>query len=642
MFAPLGLFKDIPCPQREECSLIACLFSHRDLFADPAARGQASEQKEPAEPPPKRLKLEPRAEAKVTPKDDLPRVPDSARSTPVEEPAVPAPRPGNTLPVSRQPTIPVTTATVPVKREIPANPGSSLPPRQAPKETLNPRMIQKSPATYNVRVAILKKLHGTLCSLNDQLAKDKALEDKCLILTPDELITMALDEEEKVAKESPTVYSNVVKLRIVKLSKMSKEDWAKELKDYLNNKYYKIKAEPAHNEPKPFKTDLSVEEEIAVASKLVTPLQGLEDFGYVTRAPTAEEIEIAKRGVAEAKGWEKCERCNARFQVFPGRREDGTLTTGGTCTHHPGKSFYPPRKKTDHITGTTREGYFTCCNQKLGESSGCTTGATHVYKVSETKRLASILQFEKTPENTELNNPTPICFDCEMGYTTLGMELIRLTAISWPEGRKVLDVLVRPLGEILDLNSRYSGVFPEHYTNALPYGTAPTESSASSSSRSSSRSPLQLVSSPAEARALLFNLLNPSTPLIGHAIDNDLNACRIIHPTVIDTAILYPHPGGGLPYRMSLRTLARKHLDREIQTGGASGKQGHDSVEDALATGDLVRVKAGLVWGRLKEKGWVVREGKLVAPDSSSSSTASIQVKLGEGAGAKRAREATS
>ncbi|RDW86461.1 putative RNA exonuclease Rex3 [Aspergillus mulundensis] len=629
MFAPLGLFKDIPCPQGRECTLMACMFSHRNLTSASVSQ-DASSEKENAEPPTKRIKLEPRAEAKETSKDDLPRV-DSTKSTPVKKPAVPVPRVESTPPVSRQSATPTTTATTPTKRESTPTSGSNLPPRQAPKETLNPRMLQKAPATYNVRVAIVKKLHGALCSLNDQFVKDKTLQDKCLILTPDELITMALDEEEKVARESPTVYSNVVKLRIVKLSKMSKDDWAKELKDYLNKKYYKIKIGAASKEPKPFKSNLTVEEEIAVASHLITPLQGLEEFGYVTRAPTADEIETAKKGVAEAKGWEKCERCNARFQVFPGRAEDGSLTTGGTCTHHPGKAFYPPKKKTDHITGTTREGYFTCCNQKLGESSGCTTGATHVFKVSETKRLASILQFEQTPENLHLDNPTPICFDCEMGYTTFGMELIRLTAVSWPVGEKVLDVLVRPLGEVLDLNSRYSGVFPEHFANAIPYGS-PVEPSTSDSTQH------RLVSSPAEARSLLLNLVTPTTPLIGHAIDNDLNACRIIHPTVIDTAILYPHPGGGLPWRMSLRTLARKHLDREIQTGGASGKQGHDSAEDALATGDLVRVKAGLVWGRLKEKGWVVIEGKLVAPDSNAAA-GPVQLKLGEGAGVKRTRE---
>ncbi|KAL4810366.1 hypothetical protein BDV18DRAFT_166698 [Aspergillus unguis] len=629
MFAPLGLFKDIPCPQGEHCPLISCIFSHRSVPPIPAAQDDISEKKETAEPPRKRIKLQTSSENKAASKD-VPPASSNGRSTLVRRPEIAASKPeiANAKPVSRQPATSSKTTTTPVKREAASavkDPGTGLPPRQVKKESLNPRMLAKAPATYNAREAILKKLHATLCSLNDKLAKDKEVKDKCLILTPDELVTMALDEEERVAKENPLVYSNVVKLRIVKLSKMSKDEWAKELKEYLNKKYYNIKTEPAPKKPEPFTTGMSIEEEIAVSSKLVTPVQGLEDHGYVTRAPTDEEIATAQKGVAEAKGWEKCERCSARFQVFPGRREDGSLTSNGTCTHHPGKAFYPPKKKTDHITGSgSREGYFTCCNEKLGQSSGCTTGETHVFKVSETKRLASILQFEKTPENHSPDGPgTPICFDCEMGYTTLGLELIRLTAISWPEGKKVLDILVRPLGEVLDLNSRFSGVYPEHYTNAIPYGTAP-ESEPSKPNR------LYLVESPSAARTLLFSHLTPSTPLIGHAIDNDLNACRIIHPTIIDTAILYPHPAGRLPYRMSLRTLARKHLDREIQTG----KQGHDSLEDAIATGDLVRVKGRDLWNRLREMGWVVREGELVAPPGGEKGGESV--KLGVGAGVKR------
>jgi len=221
-----------------------------------------------------------------------------------------------------------------------------------------------------------------------------------------------------------------------------------------------------------------------------------------------------------------------------------------------------------------------------------------------------------------------------MGYTTLGLELIRMTAVSWPEGKKILDVLIRPLGEVLDLNSRFSGVFPEHYNKALPYST---QNSASSLETPTEGSPLQVVDSPATARALLFTFLHPTTPLIGHAIDNDLNACRIIHPTVIDTAILYPHPAGGLPYRISLRTLAKKHLDRDIQTGG---NRGHDSKEDAIATGDLVRVKAAETWKNLKARGWVMRDGELVAPPGQEDISTFPQLKLGSGAGAKRSSEA--
>lgn len=432
-----------------------------------------------------------------------------------------------------------------------------------------------------------------MATQNAKMAKNKTDQNQSLVLTANELVTMALDEEEKAAKENANVYSNVIKLRIVRLSKMSQEDWANEVKTHLNTRYYKV--EPSHNsppEPKPLNTGLSIQDEIAMARKLVTPLEGLEEHGYVTRAPTQQEIDGAVKGVELSKGWEQCCRCGGRFQVWPGRRqEDGALTSGGQCTHHPAKPMYPPRTQTEHITGP-KEAYYPCCNEGLSVSAGCTKSDTHVFKVSEAKRLASVLQFEKTPPpsappptSSDEGVRRPISFDCEMGYTALGMELIRLTAVSWPDGQVLIDVLVRPIGEVLDLNSRFSGVFPEHYANAIPYS--------SGASKSDSGSNLQVVESPAAARDLLFQYLHPDTPLIGHAIDNDLNACRIIHPTVIDTVLLYPAPRGGLPNRMSLRTLARRYLDREIQTGG---ERGHDSKEDAVATGDLVRLKAAELW----------------------------------------------
>ncbi|KAL4945168.1 hypothetical protein BDV06DRAFT_185413 [Aspergillus oleicola] len=647
MFAPLGLFKDIPCPQGEQCTLMACIFSHRDRAPAQAAADplSISQQNEVAEPARKKVKREPLPETKKVSTDDVPPpLTDSGRVMPIKKPAPP---PESANPVSRPAgTSSKSVATPPKQKPSTAAPpvetsGSSLPPRQVPKESLNPRMIPKAPANYNVRTAILKKLHGTLCSLNDQFRKEKGLKDKCLILTPDELITMALDEEEKIAKDNPTVYSNIVKLRIVKLSKFSKDDWAKELKEYLNKKYYKIKTPQAptsaptkHQEP--FNTGMTTEEEIAIVKRLITPLQGLEDYGYVTRAPSAEEISIARKGVADAKGWEQCERCRGRFQVFPGRNEEGLLTSGGSCTHHPGKPLYPPKKKTDNVTGTSREQYYSCCNQGVSESRGCTVGETHVFKVSEVKRLASILQFETTPENENESleaGRTPISFDCEMGYTTLGLELIRLTAVTWPQGKKILDVLVRPIGEILDLNSRFSGVFPEAFLNAVPYGTE-SDNPSSDSNSGQKQGKLEIVPSPSFARSLLFAHLTPSTPIIGHAIDNDLNAARIIHPTVIDTAILYPAPGG-FPYRMGLRVLARKYLEREIQNAGAAG---HDSAEDAVAAGDLVRVRCREVWGKIKAIGGGVRDGGVVAPSGREEGVEEILAAARKGTGNGNAR----
>lgn len=492
-------------------------------------------------------------------------------------------------------------------------------------------MLPKAPASHPIRTAILKKLHAAMVGLNESLVKEKASKNRVFVLNKDELITMALDEEERVAKENPGVYSNIIKNRIVKLPKISMEEWVKEVMAHLNKRYYHLNPiqsiqARAQEAPKQIVTGLTSKEEVALVTELLTPLEGLEQFGYVTKAPTDGEIEIAKKGAEGSKGWEKCDRCSGRFQVFPGRREDGALASGGQCTYHPTRPIFPPRKRTDNVTGSS-ESYFPCCGESVGTSVGCTKGNTHVFKVSETKRLASILQFQETPRQPGKGPLDPVCFDCEMGYTTIGMELIRLTAVSWPDGRELLDVLVKPMGEILDLNSRYSGVFQEHYSIATPYGTpAPPK-------EDGKQQPLQLVESPAAARDLLFELLQPETPLMGHAIDNDLNVCRIIHPTIIDTVLLYPAPRR-LPNRMSLKLLARKFLEREIQTGGDNG---HDSKEDSIATGDLVRVKVGELWKRLKAKGWKFEGDVLVAPPGQTSKDMhKVAVDLEHGLGQKR------
>ncbi|OAX78044.1 hypothetical protein ACJ72_07650, partial [Emergomyces africanus] len=329
-------------------------------------------------------------------------------------------------------------------------------------------------------------------------------------------------------------------------------------------------------------TELNTQEEISLLSKLHASREHLGKAGYVLVPPSSEEIEAAKRGAEAAQGWEQCERCNGRFQVFPGRREDGLLATGGPCTYHHAKPVRPPKKRTDHITGH-KESYYPCCNETIGTSTGCTKAKWHVFKVSEVKRHL------------------------------------------WPQGEKLLDVLVKPIGEILDLNSRYSGVRPEHFIKATPHDASsstaittqldskkpPSPSSPSSPDDKDTLQPLPVVDSPNAARDLLFQLIQPETPLIGHALENDLNACRIIHPTIVDTALLYPHPGG-LPYRFSLRALTHKFLNRQIQAGG--GELGHDSMEDAKATGDLVRVKIRETWKALKRVGYSFDKGKLVTP----------------------------
>lgn len=629
MFTTLGLFTGVACPQGEHCALLTCMFSHARYctgLTKPSSGTTTSSDTIDTHTP-KKLKTQESISStepltlshKVSnledvvngsrstskPSQQLPRRTSDRRSS-----ETPVTRPG----ASTSPSCPSSNLETdePSSSPITRQPTSSeLPPRKVRKESLNPRMLTKAPAPHATRSAILTKLHAVMVSNNEKLAKSKDSSKKSFVLTADELVTMALDEEEDVAKGNPGVYSNVIKLRIVKLTKMSSEDWAKEVMKHLNTRYYKIPVAPTPDATKPIETGLTTRQEITFVPRLITPLNGLEEFGYVTKPPTAAEIETSKQGVTDSKGWEKCERCASRFQVFPGRREDGALTTGGPCTYHPNRPVIPPRKKTDSYTGSG-ESYFPCCGESVGTSIGCTKGAQHVFKISESKRLASILQFETTPRQLDKGALDPVCFDCEMGYTTQGLELIRLTAVSWPEGRELLDVLVKPIGEVLDLNSRFSGVYPEHFAKAIPYGTSDIiPNSPSQSGQGNQQKPMQVVESPAAARELLFQFLQPETPLIGHAIDNDLNVCRIIHPTIIDTVILYPASRGGLPNRMSLKTLARKFLSREVQTGGAKG---HDSKEDAITTGDLVRAMVRDCWKKYKHHGWRFEGDHMVSP----------------------------
>ncbi|OZJ02347.1 hypothetical protein BZG36_04387 [Bifiguratus adelaidae] len=151
-----------------------------------------------------------------------------------------------------------------------------------------------------------------------------------------------------------------------------------------------------------------------------------------------------------------------------------------------------------------------------------------------------------------------IALDCEMGYTTIGMELIRLSVIDMKE-EAVLDTLVRPTHPVLDLNSRFSGV--TSLDGAIEFHLA---------------------------RQKLMALLQKSTIIIGHGLENDLRALRLLHGRVIDTVKLYPHPGG-LPYRHSLKNLARKYLKIFIQNDVDAA--GHDSAEDARAALELVALK---------------------------------------------------
>ena len=183
-------------------------------------------------------------------------------------------------------------------------------------------------------------------------------------------------------------------------------------------------------------------------------------------------------------------------------------------------------------------------------------------------------------------------------------DLIRVTMIDYITEEILLDALVFPKAEMVDFNTKYSGVTRAMMENARRQGTCILGSD--------------------KARETVLRFIAPTTVVIGHAVQNDFNALRWIHPIVVDSLVIEqrvlkallgpvepkprvpkemkvpkekgdktsqpckkkkgpPKPKGGGP--MSLKTVCMARLGQKIQ----DGTDGHDSLEDARAASDIVK-----------------------------------------------------
>jgi RNA exonuclease 1 len=457
---------------------------------------------------------------------------------------------------------------------------------------LNPRPLARLPAAHGVRIQFLQLLQKELTRLSGN-PKDDASQQA--------IIKKCLDLEEEVAITKPQLYRHAIAKLCARYKKATPEEYRKEQE--AEQAAAKAKETPMSKAPSttkshldnakpPLDTGLSRVDEIIRLRDFVASPEVLKKHGYILTPPTKEEIQQAKAGVEAAGGYEYCERCTTRFQVFPGRRiSDGELTSGGTCTYHPGRRY-----GSRPTPGIASEQKWACCNRTIGLDPGCKVAKTHVFKVTEPKRLALTFPFSETPSNPNLKVERALALDCEMSYTTHGMELTRITATAFPSGKIVIDALVMPYGVVLDFNTQFSGVSSEMMTSAPPWkptGPYPDTAKTELINPTLFVEPKQLgkFSSPAKAREALYSYIGPETTLIGHALENDLLHLRMCHQAVVDTAVLFPHTRG-LPLRNKLKYLVEQKLGREIQVdGGDSGLKGHDSAVDARCSAELVRWK---------------------------------------------------
>ncbi|KAM8746322.1 RNA exonuclease 1 homolog [Acanthopagrus schlegelii] len=284
----------------------------------------------------------------------------------------------------------------------------------------------------------------------------------------------------------------------------------------------------------------------------------LQEHGYPRSNPEAPGKAIIfnlpeKKAVTDPFN-KICCRCGAEYKI----------NVNGSCVRKEECNFHWGRLRRHKVAGGWETNY-SCCAAAVG-APGCSVSKQHVQDGRKESLDGYVTTFSKAlpPDG----NGGVFALDCEMCYTKQGLELTRVTVID-SELKVIYDTFVKPESKVVDYNTRFSGVTEEDLENA--------------------------TISLRDVQAVLLSMFSAESILIGHSLESDLLALKLIHSTVVDTAIVFPHRLG-LPYKRALRNLMADHLKRIIQ----DNVEGHDSSEDASACMEL------MVW-KIKEDAKVKR-----------------------------------
>ncbi|KAF2022797.1 hypothetical protein EK21DRAFT_82399 [Setomelanomma holmii] len=380
---------------------------------------------------------------------------------------------------------------------------------------------------------------------------------------------------------------------------------------------------------------------LACLATLAVPTDVLRKNGFVVEQLNEEELMLKRRCVGCNKGksffqesrmkltWQvmaqlqrrqreppKLDGADKKPAVDPHLRESSQDLT----QHSPSAEFAkrePPLRCKYHM-GQLVHKVWTCCRQPTG-SAPCSSALEHSPQTQKLRELVELHQYHPTrscpPKRSDIR--AAVAIDCEMGTALSGdSQLIRITLVDYFTENVLIDSIVEPDVPMLHLNTKYSGITWADIKNARRQGT--------------------ILSGKEGAREAIWKYVGPHTFVVGHAACNDLRALRWIHMWVVDSLVTEQArvklreakedeklkeaeearkaeevsmtaaatgdaddtKTGVTPREkmvevkrvrtsgdLSLKTLAKRYLDRDIQT---KGKQGHDSLEDAVAARDLV------------------------------------------------------
>ncbi|KAK5637592.1 hypothetical protein RRF57_013307 [Xylaria bambusicola] len=258
----------------------------------------------------------------------------------------------------------------------------------------------------------------------------------------------------------------------------------------------------------------------------------LEEHGYIVRPYDPADYVNAKI----------CKRCHCKQ----------TRVVSRECTFHPSKRNKWNKKKP-----------YKCCNTTT-VSRGCRTLPTHDFDLPQ--RALTYQDFRQTPSASTQPKFRVVAIDCEMaGIGGGASEVILLCAADFFTGAVIVNRLVCPRERITDMRTSIHGITKSSLDKATAQG--------------------QALSGWEGARSELWKYIDDRTIIVGHALEHDLGALRMIHPRAVDSSILSEITVGGRRVRFGLEKLSSELPKIQIR----KGKDGiHDCLEDVLAAREVV------------------------------------------------------
>jgi DNA polymerase III epsilon subunit-like protein len=204
---------------------------------------------------------------------------------------------------------------------------------------------------------------------------------------------------------------------------------------------------------------------------------------------------------------------------------------------------------------------YKCCSNG---GRGCKTSPTHDFQMP--LRAIKHEDFRQTPPASVEPKFLAVALDCEMAGVAGGSsEAILLCVTDYFTGAVLLNRYVCPREPITQIRSSIHGISKSTLENAIQQG--------------------QTLWGWEGARSELWKYIDSNTIIVGHALEHDLDALRMIHPRIVDSGILSRKAVGIHRIRWGLQTLCSELVHVGIRENKGAI---HDCLEDVLATREVV------------------------------------------------------